>query len=283
MNIESFLKSAADIPGRTAIQLAAMRLATSEASLLAWPDREVPSNVLAQLERDLQALRAGTPVAYVFGEIPFLHWDFSIDARALSPRPETEALCDWTIKRCKDRTPQTVLDLCCGSGVMGLSMALAFPQSHVILTDISERAIGLAQENSERHGLQERVEIHCGDLWQAVPAGSQFDLLVCNPPYVARDDEVQAEVLEHEPHQALFSDDSGMAHVKRILSQLLTFLKPDGLACFELGHYHKELLNPFLANHFGDGRHFWVEDPFGIQRFLIYDGRLREDGSWINY
>jgi len=278
MNIDTFLKSASDIPGRTAIQLLAFRLSLPESTLRAWPGKPLPSHVETQLAADLNALRQGTPSAYVFGEVPFLDWEFKIDERALIPRPETEDLCHKVVRRYSHGNPPLqVLDLCCGSGVMGLSMALSFPLARVHLTDISQGALSLAAENRDRLQLTDRVTLSQGDLWQAVPRGTRYDLVICNPPYVASNDEVQAEVLRFEPHIALYSGDEGMEHVKRILGRLFDFLEPQGMAFFELGHNHKDLLSSWIGNSFDGDRFSWEKDPFGVPRFLIYDGRERED------
>ncbi len=261
--------SRTDVGERALRQLLAHRLGTVEALLLAHPDRALPAALDERLATDLAHLEQGRPLAWLYGFQPFLDWDFRCDARALIPRPETEALVGRVAERLRDRPPRAILDLCCGSGVMGLSLALCFPAATVALTDLSPAALELCRENIADHQLDARAQCHLGDLWGALPPG-RYDLIVANPPYVAAEDHVDALVLDHEPHLALFSDDHGMDHIKRILARLDDFLEPGGSAAFELGHHHHTTLAPFLAQRPDRDRFRFDQDPFGVSRYLFY-------------
>ncbi|MDJ0838475.1 MAG: peptide chain release factor N(5)-glutamine methyltransferase [Acidobacteriota bacterium] len=265
--------SALNYAARTVRQLLAHRLNCDPAALHAHPDREIPSEILARLQTDLDQLAKGRPAAHVFGSVPFLDWTFKCDERALIPRPETEALCYLVIQRYAGKQPpRRVLDLCCGSGVLGLSLASAFPETTVVLTDLCPEALSLCEENKNLLGLGDRVRLLRGDLWDALPDDTEpFDLIVANPPYVAADDPVEASVLQWEPRHALYSDEDGLAHLKRILDGLARFLAPGGTAAFELGHHHAEMLGsrptaPGLSRLGALAR-----DPFNVPRFLIFD------------
>ncbi len=262
------------LPGRTLSRLLAFRIGIPEATVLAERERILSKQVVAGVMKDIADLEAGKPEAYIFGDIPFLDWDFLIDGRAMIPRPETEALCR-TIIDGYDGLPQpgNILDLCCGSGVLGLCLALAFEDAHACLTDCSPEALALCSQNVVRHHLTTRVSLRVGDLWAAVPPGKCYDLIVANPPYVAVGEEVQHSVLDYEPHQALFSDDEGMAHIKNILRLLPDRLLPGGRAAFELGHRHQERLSPWLEHRFPTKPFRWERDPFGVPRYLFYDGK----------
>lgn len=251
-------------------QLLAQHMGMNPSLILANPDLDVPKAVCDQLTMDTADLKAGIPAAYIFGQIPFLDWDFAIDSRALIPRPETEALAQMI--RQSVPPPKTILDLCCGSGVLGLSLALSFPKSKVVLTDLSFDALALCHKNIHRLGLEDRAWCSAGNLWEAVPPDQPYDLIVANPPYVAREDVVEASVTGHEPHLALFSEDRGMAHLKGILSELDIRLAPGGTAAFECGHYHHKTLLPSLDLNTFRGSFRWVKDPFGVARYLFYDG-----------
>ncbi len=259
-----------DLGDRVLRQLLAHRLGTTEALLLAHPDRALPADLDERLAADLAHLEQGRPLAWLYGSQPFMDWTFHCDARALIPRPETEALVAQIAARQRTRPPRAILDLCCGSGVMGLSLALCFPTAQVDLADLSPEALALCRENIDHHQLGPRASCHQGDLWNALPEGVRYDLIVANPPYVAHGDTVDPQVLAHEPHLALFSEDSGMAHIKRILDRLLEFLEPEGSAAFELGHYHKQTLAPYLALRSDSMRFHFGQDPFGVSRYLFY-------------
>ena len=257
---------------RNTLELIAFRIETPKAFALAHPERSLTSRQAEQLRTDLRQLAAGRPPAYILGTHPFLDWEFIIDERALIPRPETEDLCRLVLERYQTRPePARILDLCCGSGVLGLSLALSFPHARVLVTDLCPEALALCGENIRRFRLASRVTSARGDLWAAVPAGERFDLIVANPPYVAQTDQVQDQVLDFEPHQALFSGDGGSAHIKAILKALPTHLAPGGLAAFELGHHHRRTLAPFLRR-LPDPTFFrWQSDLFHIPRFLFCD------------
>lgn len=258
-------------PRRYWRRILAHRIGCRESMVLAAPDSVLEREVLSQLNQDMDDVRAGKPEAYLLGHIPFLDWEFTIDERALIPRPETEALMDLVFERLKSAPPAHVLDLCCGSGIMGLSAALRFPEASVTLTDLCDQALALAAENRDRHGLEERVTLHQGDLWHALPDPLQrFDLIVANPPYVGRDEPLGPGVAEWEPETALYSENQGMAHIQAILAQLSQRLNPGGMAAFELGHQHHHKLSPRLSDNALPGSFEWARDPFNVPRYLIY-------------
>lgn len=279
MRLDSFLQLqtkrlkssfSGDAP-RTVRQLVAHRLQLDHSHLFTHPSRILTPEQCAQIDADISQLAAGIPSAYVFGEVPFLDWDFFCDSRALIPRPETEALAD-ELRKTLPRAPLSILDLCCGSGVLGISLALHFTQATLVLTDICGDALALAEKNLERHHLGLRANCYQGDLWEAIPSNQTFDLIIANPPYIAADEVVEDQVLRHEPHVALFSEEEGTLHIRRILSQLDSYLNPGGWAAFELGHTHHHLLFSRTSFPLCEGLFHWRKDPFGVPRYLFYDG-----------
>lgn len=232
------------------------------------PDWELSPTLHQQLVEATDAALAGKPWAYLFGSVPFLDYEFKVDERALIPRPETEWLVDSVIRAHRDQPPRRILDLCCGSGCIGLSLAAAFPASHAVLTDVSEEALALTAENAAALGLSARIRCYAGDLWAALPDATPFDLITANPPYIGREEVLDASVTDHEPHVALFSDDGGMAHIKRILNNLARYMNPGGCAVFELSHLHRQSLATFLEQKFNPDDYNWELDARGVARFL---------------
>jgi len=284
MDVRAFLTENKGRPHRTELpdpnatlhRLLAKHLDIGVGSVLAYPERELEPGTRAAIERDLRALEAGRPEAHVLGTVPVLDWELLCDERALIPRVETETLAGLIIACYADREPpRRILDLCCGGGVLGLVMTLRFAEAYTVMTDISAEALALCAENVALHQLEERTQLVCGDLWDAVPS-TRFDLITANPPYVAHDDRVGDSVRDWEPDLALYSDDQGTAHIKAILTRLGEFLAEDGLAAFELGHNHEDVLSPWLLELDLPGRFLWRKDSFGVRRFLFYDptGRL---------
>ncbi|MEW4562215.1 peptide chain release factor N(5)-glutamine methyltransferase [Bremerella sp. JC770] len=181
---------------------------------------------------------AGKPVAYVLGTSEFYSMEFVVTPDVLIPRPETEHLVIETLDVLKGRSSEgslSVLDIGTGSGIIAVTVAKQAPKASVLASDISEKALAVAKQNAEKHGVSERVEFVAGDLFSAVPDGSQFDVIVSNPPYIAQSERpmMDAHVIEHEPHVALFADDEGTAVLRRILDEATNYLKPGGWLLLE--------------------------------------------------
>src|SRR5690606_16979055 len=166
------------------------------------------------------------PVAYLVGEAWFCGLPFKVDERVLIPRSPIAELINNRFEPLLAAEPQRILDLCTGSGCIGIACALAFEDARVDLSDISRDALQLARENVLRHGLQERVRVLESDLLRSVQG--PYDLIVSNPPYVSRQeiDELPAEY-HHEPELGLLSQDDGLDIPLRILREAAAHLSED--------------------------------------------------------
>jgi len=175
------------------------------------------------------------PMAYLVGEAWFAGLPFYVDQRVLVPRSPIAELVLQQYQPLLPRPPARVLDLCTGSGCIGIATALAFPDARVDLADISEDALAVAQQNIQRHGLQDRVTTVCSDLFAKVDV--DYDLIVCNPPYVSAQ-EVAGLPPEYqrEPALGLLSDEDGLAIPLQILRQAGAHLSPEGVLVLELGY-----------------------------------------------
>ncbi|WDI43069.1 peptide chain release factor N(5)-glutamine methyltransferase [Bremerella sp. P1] len=181
---------------------------------------------------------AGKPVAYVLGTSEFYSMEFMVTPDVLIPRPETEHLVIETLDLLKGRSADqsvSILDIGTGSGIIAVTIAKQLKHTSLLATDISDKALAVAKLNAEKHGVSERLEFAVGDLFQAVPSGSRFDVIVSNPPYIAQSERplMDAHVIEHEPHVALFAEEEGTAVLKRILEEAAGYLKPDGWLLLE--------------------------------------------------
>lgn len=186
------------------------------------------------------------PVAYLLEESWFAGHRFIIDKRALIPRsPIAEMLHSDLQPWIGELQPERILDLCCGNGCIGIAAALQFPLAEVDLVDLSDDAIALAQQNIALHGLEDRVTVHKSDLLSALEPG-QYDVILCNPPYVNADDmaALPAEY-HHEPRTALAAGDDGLDLVHRILADARNFLKPSGLLVLEVGNSDEALFDAY--------------------------------------
>jgi ribosomal protein L3 glutamine methyltransferase len=194
------------------------------------PDEWQHINALAQRRRNERL-----PMAYLVGQAWFAGLPFYVDERVLVPRSPIAELVLQQYQPLLPRQPARVLDLCTGSGCIGIATALAFPDARVDLADISGDALAVAQQNIQRHGLQDRVTTVCSDLFAKVDA--DYDLIVCNPPYVSAQ-EVAGLPPEYqrEPALGLLSDEDGLAIPLQILRQAGAHLSPEGVLVLELGY-----------------------------------------------
>ena len=194
---------------------------------------EERANVLALIER---RVNERLPVAYLVGETWFAGLKFKSDRRALVPRsPIAELIETGFTPWLDERHVERALDLCTGSGCIGLAMAEYRPDWHVDIVDISSDALSLARENLAFHDLEARVEAIQSDLFAGV-AGRKYDLIVSNPPYVTEDEYAALPgEYAHEPKLGLTSGEDGLDLCLRMLDQAAGYLTDEGLLIVEVG------------------------------------------------
>jgi release factor glutamine methyltransferase len=193
-------------------------------------DADVDGGALEWFEQALKRRESGEPLQYVEGFTYFYGRRFLVDSRVLIPRSDTETLCEAALQRLKPG--MRALDLCTGSGILAVTMALTQPEASITGTDISTDALIVARENARL--LNAKVDWVQGDLFEAVSGA--FDLIACNPPYLTQEDmlNLQPEVAR-EPGISLYGGPDGLDFYRRIASELPTRLCPGGSALFEVG------------------------------------------------
>lgn len=196
-------------------------------------EEELTENGLKRLEKWLARRISGEPLAYVLGNTYFMGLRFLCDPRALIPRQDTETLAEEAIHALAGKSRPRVLDLCCGTGCVGLSIAKYVPGAQLTLSDLSADALCLAGENARVLGVA--ADLRQGDLFETV-RGETFDLIACNPPYLTGQDltELQPEV-RREPALALYGGADGLAFYRRIASEAALYLSEGGVILLEVG------------------------------------------------
>lgn len=186
------------------------------------------------------------PLQYILREAPFCGHLFYVDSRVLIPRPETELLCGWALEVLSGQKEPRILDLCCGSGCIGLSLKSARPDAAVTLSDLSADALFVAGINAQRLSLD--VSYHEGDLLDGISSAS-FDLIVCNPPYIPAGDceDLQPEVL-YEPRMALDGGPDGLAFYRRLVASAYSVLPSGAALLMELGINESFAVSSLLAD-----------------------------------
>ncbi len=186
-----------------------------------------------RFEQLVERRLSGEPLQYLEGTVQFGPVELKVDRRVLIPRPETEILWERAVEALREADEQTVIvDLGTGSGALALALKHSFPAARVYATDIDPDALTLARENTESAG----VTVLAGDLFDALPSGirGDIDLLVSNPPYVADEADLPAEVREHEPPTALLAGPQGDEVLVRIAEQAYHWVKPGGWVFLEI-------------------------------------------------
>lgn len=200
------------------------------------------------------------PLEYVLGYTEFMGLVFEVNENVLIPRQDTELLVETVVPFCAGKR---VLDLCTGSGCIGLSIAVAGTPDEVVLSDISEKALEMAGKNLLRlqgeYGrllhTKQGISIICGDLW--VPVQGTFDVIVSNPPYIETGEiqELMPEVKDFEPKSALDGGLEGMDFYHRIVERALEYLNREGMLCLEIGYNQGERVRRLMEKHgFSDVR-----------------------------
>lgn len=212
---------------------------------------EAPAETAERLE-ELKARRlSGQPLAYLTGEWEFYGLTLKVTPAVLIPRIDTEVLADLAITAGRSLgRPVRILDLCTGSGCIGLAAASHLPGSEAVLCDLSPDALAVAEENITRCGLAGRVTCMQADVRQDPPAGlGRFDLLVSNPPYIPAADiaGLDRTVRGFEPRMALDGGADGLAFYRDITRRWKDVLPPDGLLFYEVGIGQAEAVSEILA------------------------------------
>ncbi|MFB9885642.1 50S ribosomal protein L3 N(5)-glutamine methyltransferase [Balneatrix alpica] len=235
---------------------------------LSWDvDKEVLDARLTRQEREkvvewvTRRVRERIPAAYLIGEAWFAGLKFYVDQRVLVPRSPLAEIIEQGFEPWLQYKPvQSILDLCTGSGCIGIACANVFQDAQVDLVDISSDAIAVAKMNIKRHRMEDRVRVLRSDVFNAVPP-HQYDLIVSNPPYVdAQDIASMPDEYRHEPALGLASGDDGLEVTRRILREAADYLTDDGLLVVEVGNSEVHLQEqypqvPFLWLDFERGGH----------------------------
>lgn len=243
--------------------------------LFMFPEQELDSAQEAHWHALLTRRARGEPVAYLLGEKAFYGLDFLVDRRVLIPRPETELLVEVALDTCRQRLAQSqtpiVADIGTGSGAIPISIAVHEPRlPYLYASDISPDALEVARLNCLRHRVEKRVRLLQGDLLTPLPEA--VDLLLANLPYVGTDERsaMLPDVLDYEPHLALFSGTEGLDLLERLLREAgrSQKLRPQAVLLLEIGYRQRETLTLLAGELWPQARITCLRDMAGWDRIL---------------
>lgn len=246
-------------------------LGISPSHVIINPEAEPNINLQIKVLEVLDNMDKGMPLQYAIGKTWFCNHIFNVNPSVLIPRPETEELVNWILETVPS-TSQTAMDIGTGSGCIALSLAVAIPNLNITMVDISADALETAKLNALELGVNNRVNTLIANALEPEYYKSftqQFDVIVSNPPYISIQEKasLQKEVLNFEPHLALFSDPDPLAFYKSIITNAKQLLKPGGLLFFETHETYGSLL-PELPEFEGYSDIQLKQDFYGKQRFL---------------
>lgn len=236
-------------------------------------DRVLVEEELKLLGEMLNQRINNIPLQYIVGETEFMGLSFSVSPAVLIPRQDTETLVEECIKLVgliskqadldetdMDKVNEAiiknvkVLDMCTGSGCIAVSIAHYCPDTMLVACDISQDALCIARVNCQRNRVDNRVKVHCGDLFESLAGEQQFNIIVSNPPYIETDviPELQMEVKNHEPFLALDGGKDGLYFYRRIIANAPRYLTNGGYLALEIGYNQGKsvvkLMNEFFCD-----------------------------------
>lgn len=248
-----------------------VRYGLSLSDLLVGRDVVVPQQ---ELEQIVLRLEQHEPVQYILGQADFFGRTFRVTPAVLIPRPETGELCQWVVDEVRDKRQETsedlsVLDIGTGSGCIAITLAAELPETKVAAWDISEEALQVARKNALLNGVSVSFELHDA-LYTTAATQRTVDIIVSNPPYICNKERASMEpnVLDHEPHTALFvPDDDPLLFYRAIAHYGQTALRPEGNLYFEINPLYADPLCAMLT---AMAYHDIIikEDQYGNQRMI---------------
>ena len=230
--------------------LLASLLNKNSLELLNCLNQLVEQDVENTYKQAVQAIKEGKPLQYVLGKTSFYGREFIVNENVLIPRFETEQLVEETIKLIKENfsLPIKVLDIGSGSGNIGITLKKELDNIKVTMTDISKEALKVANEN--KNNLDVDIELVESNLFENI--NNKYDVIISNPPYLRKEEEIEQIVKDNEPHIALFAENEGLYFYEEILKQVENYTNDKYLIAFEIGYTQKEqvvkLANKYLKN-----------------------------------
>ena len=217
-----------------------------------------------------QQLAAHKPAQYIIGQADFYGMQLTVDERVLIPRPETEELVELILAENSEESLK-VLDIGTGSGAIALALAKNRAAWSVTAADISQEALDLASENAKNQKFN--IFFKKSDCFAEI--SEKYDIIVSNPPYISREDEseVGLNVLNSEPHLALFADEDGLAIYRRIAEDAKDYLKDGGKIYLEIGYKQGQSVPELFRKHLPEKRVRTLKDQFGQDRMVVVDDK----------
>ncbi len=267
---ERFKKEGLATPRLDAEVLLAETLGMERVGLYTHFDQPLKPDELARFKKLILRRLRREPVAYILGKREFWSLPFKVTPDVLIPRPETEILVSEALKTQAhlDGKALRILEIGTGSGAISIALAKGLPIARVVATDLSAKALSVAEENALQNGVREQIHFLQGDLFQPLQKGERFDLVITNPPYIPREQfpSLMPEVRDFEPRIALDGGMKGLDFFQRALPMVGKFLDPGGWFLAEMGAGQDEEILKIVEKIPDLDSFDFVKDLAGIKR-----------------
>ena len=234
-------------------------------------DNEVDERVMKRLDEGIPRLLDNEPMNYVLGYTYFYGYRFIVNKDVLIPRPETEELAGLILSKYDEYYPHRQINICdvgTGSGAIAIALKMEEPNLNVYASDISDEALEVARKNAENNGCE--ITFLSGSMLEPyIESGIKVDILVSNPPYIRRTEEIESSVYDYEPHLALFGGDDGLKYYREIFSHADEIMPAEGLMFFEMGYDQKENLTELVKSFYPDAEVEVYKDINGKDRMMM--------------
>lgn len=217
-------------------------------------------------QKNIKKCCEGYPPQYLLGYTNFFGLQLKVNADTLIPRPETEELVEWILTDCTQKRNLKIVDIGTGSGAIGLALKSQRPDFNITATDISTKALAVAQKNAQALNLM--LNLKQSDLFSSLE--EKYDIIVSNPPYIAYDEEsfMDESVKKYEPQMALFADNHGLAIYQRLATEIKPYLKQNTRLYVEIGFKQGEAVLEIFKNKFKHATVTLKKDILGNDRMV---------------
>lgn len=237
-------------------------------------DEEIDEELASEYLEGIHSMENGKPLSYVLGYECFYGYDFNVNEDVLIPRPETEELVGLVLSKFddyfEDREHVSVFDVATGSGAIGITLNLEEPRMDVVCSDISKEALVVAKGNNDKLGAH--VNFICGSMLDPfIDRDLHCDILVCNPPYIPSEEQMEHSVVDYEPHVALFGGKDGLKFYRDVFEKAHLVLNEKSFLAFEMGYDQGASLSSLAKEYFPNAKITVHQDMSGKDRMLTIE------------
>lgn len=278
MTIKELLKNNIDLLKSKNIDNAVLKtrvilshiLGLKKEELLIHDNDEIESKIVEKMKNSINQLSEGKPLQYITNHQEFMKLNFYVDENVLVPRADTEILVEEVINICNENINKQidVLDLCTGSGIIGISIAKYVENSHITQSDISSSALEIVKKNANVNNVEKKIDIICSDMFEKID--KKFNIITSNPPYIKTkvisilDTEVQ-----NEPHIALDGGEDGLDFYRILIDNAYQYLNKNGYLCLEIGYDQKDELIELLEKSNNYDNIYSKKDLYQNDRIIV--------------